>query len=106
MFHQSTQSVSGMQMLCKVEFTQCFFYQVIYSVSQRKGFPGGNSGKEYTCLGRRLKRCGFNPWVGKIPWRRAWQPTPVFLPGESHGRRSLVGHDLSGHKESGMTEAS
>ena len=37
------------------------------------------------------KRCGFHPWVGKIPWRRAWQPTPVFLPGESHGQRSLVG---------------
>jgi len=38
------------------------------------------------------KRPGFSPWVGKIPWRRAWQPTPVFLPGESHGQRSLVGY--------------
>ena len=38
-----------------------------------------------------VKRCGFNPWVGKIPWRRAWQLTPVFLPGESHGQRSLEG---------------
>ena len=35
-------------------------------------------------------RCGFDPWVGKIPWRRTWQPTPVFLPGASHGQRSLV----------------
>ena len=35
---------------------------------------------------------GFDPWVGKIPWRRAWQPTPVFLPGESHGQRSLAGY--------------
>ena len=35
--------------------------------------------------------CGFDPWVGKIPWRRAWQPSLVFLPGESHGQRSLVG---------------
>ena len=35
---------------------------------------------------------GFDPWVGKIPWRRKWHPTPVFLPGESHGRRSLVGY--------------
>ena len=34
----------------------------------------------------------FNPWVGKIPWRRAWQPTPIFLPGESHGQRSLAGY--------------
>ena len=42
---------------------------------------------------------GFNPWVRKIPWRRAWQPTPVFLPGESHGQRSLEGYILSGCKE-------
>ena len=37
-------------------------------------------------------RHGFNPWVGKIPWRRAWQPTPVFSPGESHGQRSPAGY--------------
>ena len=43
-------------------------------------------------------RCGFNPWVGKIPWRRKWQPTPVFLPGESHGQRSLTGYNPWGHK--------
>ena len=42
--------------------------------------------------------------VGKIPWRRKWQPTPVFLPGESHGQRSLVGYILWGHKESDTTE--
>ena len=47
------------------------------------GFPGGASGKEPACQCRRHKRCGFDPWVGKIPWRRAWQPTPVFLSGES-----------------------
>ena len=41
---------------------------------------------------RRRRRCGFDPWVRKIPWRRKWQPTPVFLPGESHGQRSLVGY--------------
>ena len=46
-----------------------------------------------------------NPWVGKIPWRRAWLPTPVFLPGESHGLRSLAGYSLWGHKELDMTEA-
>ena len=44
------------------------------------------------CPCRRHKRCGFDPWVGKIPWRRKWQPTPVFLPGESHGQRSVVGY--------------
>ena len=57
------------------------------------GFPGGASGKESACQCRRQKRRGFNPWVSKIPWRRAWQPTPVFLPGESHGQRSLVGYN-------------
>ena len=49
-------------------------------------------------------RPGFNPWVGKIPWRRERLPTPVFLPGEFHGQRSLVGYSLQGHKESDMTE--
>ena len=43
--------------------------------------------------------------TGKIPWRRAWQPTPVFLPGESHGQRGLVGYGSRGHKVSDMTEA-
>ena len=42
----------------------------------------------------------FNPWVGKIPWRREWQPTPVFMPGKSHGPRSLVGYSPWGRKES------
>ena len=54
------------------------------------GFPGGASGKEPTCKCRRHKRCRFYPWLGKIPWRKVWQPPPVFLPGESHGQRSLV----------------
>ena len=55
------------------------------------GFPGVASGKEPAYQCRRCKRHGFNPWVRKIPWRRAWQPTPVFLPGESQGQRSLPG---------------
>ena len=55
------------------------------------GLPGGASGKELAFQCRRHKRHGFNPWVGKIPWRRAWQPNPVFLPGESHRQRSLAG---------------
>ena len=54
------------------------------------------------CL--QCRRHGFDPWVGKIPWRRAWQPTPVFLPEESHGQRSLVGYSPRGHKESDTTE--
>jgi len=56
------------------------------------GFTGGTSGKEPACQYRRYKRCGFNPWVGKIPWRRAGQRTPVFVPEEAHGQRSLAGY--------------
>ena len=48
-----------------------------------KSFPGGTSGKEPTCQCRRHMRCGFDTWVGKIPWRRAWQATPLSLPGDS-----------------------
>ena len=70
----------------------------------KMGFPGGANGKEPTCQCRRQKRCRFAPWVGKIPWRRSWQPTPVFLPGESQGQRSLEGYSPWGHKESDMTE--
>ena len=55
---------------------------------RRRGFPGGSDSKESACRCRRLR---FNPWVGKILWRREWIPTPVFLPGESHRQRSLVG---------------
>ena len=61
-----------------------------------RGFPGGDSGKEPACQRRRCKRCGFDPWVEKMPWRRAWQPTPAFLPGESHGQKSLAGYGLWG----------
>ena len=52
----------------------------------------------------RHKRRRFNPQVGKLPWRRVWQPTPVFLPGESQGQRSLVGCHLWGHTESDTTD--
>ena len=70
------------------------------------GFPGGGSGKEPACQCRRHKRRGFHPWVGKIPWRRAWQSTHVFLSGKSHGQRSLAGdHPRAHDKESDTTEA-
>ena len=67
------------------------------------GFPGGASSKELACQSRRHKRHRFNPWVGEIPWRRAWQPTSVFLPGESHGHMSLAGYSPWDRKESDMT---
>jgi len=56
-----------------------------------RGFPGGTNGEESACQCRRCKGLSFDPWVEKIPWRRAWQPTLVFLPGKSHRLRSLVG---------------
>ena len=51
-----------------------------------------------------LRRPGCDPWVGKSPWRRKWHPTPVFLPGKSHGQRGLAGYTPWGHKESDMSE--
>ena len=66
------------------------------------GLPGWLRGKESTCP---CRRCRFNPWLRQIPWRRAWQLTPVFLLGESHGQRSLAGYSPQGCTESDMTEA-
>ena len=59
------------------------------------GFPGGSDDKRI-CL--QCRKCGLDPWFGKIPWRREWQLTPVFLPGKSHGQGSLVGYSSLGHK--------
>ena len=56
------------------------------------GIPGGVSGKETACQCRRHKGLEFDLWVGKIPWGRKWQPTPVFLPGDAHGQMSLLGY--------------
>ena len=70
-----------------------------------KGFPGGASGKEPTCQCTRCETRWLNPRIRKIPRRRAWQPTPVFLPRESHGQRSLVGYSPWGHKELDTTWA-
>ena len=67
------------------------------------GFPGGSELRIHLPC-RRCRRLGFDPWVGKIPWRSSWQPTPVFSPEESHGQRSLMGCDPQGHREAGLTE--
>ena len=72
--------------------------------------PASLSGKSTSLVAQMVKRLplmretGFNPWVGKISWRRKWQPTPVFLPGKSCGQRSLVGNSPWGRKESDTTE--
>ena len=59
------------------------------AVVDSNGFPRWLSSKESACQRRKCRRLGFDPWVRTIPWRRKWQPTPVFLPGESHGQKSL-----------------
>ena len=69
------------------------------------GFPGAASGKEPSCKNSRHKRIRFYYWAGKIPCRRAWLTTSVFLLRESHGQRSLGGYMPMGHKEADRTEA-
>ena len=63
--------------------------------------PWWLSGKEHACQGR---RCRFDPWVGKISWRRKWQSIPVFLPGKSHGQRRLAGYSPWGRKRVGLSD--
>ena len=63
-------------------------------------FPDDSVVKKYTC---QCRRWGFEPWVRKIPWRRKWQPNPVFLPAKSHGQRSLTGYSSLVLKELDMT---
>ena len=70
-------------------------------------FPGGSVSKEFICnAGKHLQcwRPGFDPGIRKIPWRRKWQSTPLFLPGKSHGQRSPVSYSLWGRKELDITE--
>ena len=62
------------------------------------------SGKESACQFWRQRRRVFNPWVGKIPWRRKWQTNAIFLPGKFHGQRSLAGYNPWSHKESDTTD--
>ena len=66
--------------------------------NQSKGFPDGSVSK---IIHLQYRSPGFNPRVGKIPWRIKWQPIPVFLPGKSHGQRSLVGHSPWSRKIAG-----
>ena len=69
------------------------------------GFPGGSEVKASASnVGDLRSIPGFALWVRKIPWKRKWQPTPGLLPGESHGRRSLVSYSPRDHKESDTTE--
>ena len=74
-------------------------------ISSKSGFPWWLSGKESTGnVGDVRERLRFDSRVRKIPWSRKCQPTPVFLPGDSHGQRSLAGYSSWGQTESDMTE--
>ena len=68
------------------------------------GFPGGSEVKNPPANAGDGRDTEFDPWVGKIAWKRKWQPTPVFLPGKFHGQRSLAGYSPWGCKESDKTE--
>ena len=81
-----------------------FTYNVLIEGFPRQ-LPRWLKGKESACQCRRRRRHQFNPWVRKIPWRRKWQPTPVFLPGKFHGGRSLADYSPWGCKESDTTES-
>ena len=82
-------------------FVSTYHQKLSNCLIDTSGFLGCANGKGSTC---QCRRRGFDPWVGKIPWRRAWQPTPVFLPGESHGHRSLAGYSPPGRQESDTAE--
>ena len=70
----------------------CMFVDICTFIHAYTGFPGDDIGKESTCQCGRRRRLRIDPWVGKIPWKRKWQPTPVFLPRKSCGQKSLVGY--------------
>ena len=88
-----------------IQLGQLFFTYFLNWTMLGLGFSGGTSGKEPSCQCKRHKRHECDPCIGKIPWRRAWQPIPVFLPGESHGQRSPACYSPKDLKESDMTEA-
>ena len=76
-----------------------FHYRDLHTHCFPGDFAGGTVVKKLVCQCRRQRRSGFDPWVGKMPWRRKWQSTPVFLPGKTHEQRNLVGYSPWGRKE-------
>ena len=70
--------------------TETDMYTLLILCIKYMGFPGGSDGLRQVKNPPAMWRLRFNPWVGKMPWRRKWHPTPVFLPGESHGQRNPV----------------
>ena len=100
---QDTALVSGVQTFV-MENTLGLF-QNVYLSPPFAGLSRWASCKEPACQSRRYRRGEFHPWVGKIPRRRIWQLSPIFLPGESHGQRSLAGYSPQCHIELDTLEA-
>ena len=93
---------SKVHLLALITFLMKFANAIYYNLSDYydMGLSWWLSGRESAC---QYWRHRFDPWVGKIPWRRKWQPTPVFLPGKSHRQRRLAGYSPWCHKESNTT---
>ena len=107
-FKQTHKVQSKCDCFCCLQSILLFFGNSTSNFRRRmpisQGFPGGANGKEPACQGRRYKKYGFDPQVGKIPWRRAWQHILVFLPRKSRGQKNLVGQSPQDHKGSDTTE--
>ena len=91
----NTTSVNIYRIIVKYYCHSVGKYKLNKYVYYVQGFPVGSDGKESACI---CRRPGFHPWVRKIPWRKEWQPTPTFLPRESHWQRSLVGYGPWGRR--------
>ena len=87
----SKKKLDDVSFLFQTSMTYIFLKKTFKMLERSVRLPRWFNGKEAACQCRRHKRCGFNPWVGKIPYKGKWQPTPVFLSGKSHGWRSLAG---------------
>ena len=99
--------ITGDKMICNSAVQRnltCRFHLPVFKAPYPLGFPGGASDKEPTCQCRRLKRCEFNPWVRKSPWRREWQPRQYCCLENPHGQRSLEDYSPRGLIESDTTE--
>ena len=97
-FHQSNQILFPYMLLEDIEYSSLCYtvgihrLSILYILQYIWASQAALAVKNIPASASRHKRGRFDPWVGKIPWGRVWQPTPVFLPGESHGQRSLMGY--------------
>ena len=109
---QSSRTCSLPSNFCMFNTTFCHSYSSLIWIHRNDASAGVfkiNNGRPSLVvknLPANAENAEFSSWVRKIPWRREWQPTPVFLPGKSHGQRSLMGYSPWGHKELDMTVAS